>query len=225
MSSHGTPVYFTNIEAAQQAGADIEAMLAVTPAAVPAAEDIPPWLSAAGSLTSALFAAGNFAVAVANIVNVYKEDVVPGAVELTVANMSSYPVSLYSFEPQDGDVAHVPQPLGPGGIGLFLLTRPTQFDFGAFGILDFVVGAGEMSINVRFTFTYTDEGTPGRWQFAVKLDNSDDSGANMHTFPNTLNLCGAGFDPDDGYPKFSLYTQPIETSSGALTLTFYDYAG
>jgi hypothetical protein len=225
-SSHGTPVYFTNIEAAQQAGTDIAAMIAATPAPydIEPEKKIPPWLSGVGSIVSATFAAGNFAVAVANIVHVFEQDVQPGTMEMTVVNMSSYPVSLYSFEPKDGDVAHVPSPLGPGAVGLFLLTRPSDFDFGAFATLDFVVGAGAMSINVRFVFTYTDTGTPGRWQFSVKLDNVDNSGANMHTFPNTLNLSGAAFDADAGYPRFSLYAQPIETASGALTLTFYDYA-
>ncbi len=226
MTAHGTATYLEGIDAAQQAGADIAAIFQTTPGP----EDKNPIqttsavISAISALGSATFAAGNFAVAVANVVHTFQVDEKPGNLELTIANLSSQPVSTYSFEPFHANVSHAPQPLSPGSSGVFLLTREAEFPVDTSAILDFLVGAGENNILLRLVMTYTDEGTPGRWAYTAELDYGPEGGGSAHEYERNLNLCGATFAGHGDYPSFSFYMMPVETPSGALSLSFYDVA-
>jgi hypothetical protein len=214
MSTNGTTNYLDTAQnAAQQAVKDLAQFdsnnnQAVSSMAVGA---IAPIIGAIGSIAGAAAGTGNFGINLAGLANSSSGS----ALEVEISNYSSQPIALFNYNPSVGNVTKIPQPLVQGENDIFLLTHSSSFSTSTSISLQFMVGL----IEVDVTFSYTDSGDPGRWQITVSID-----GDSPHKFATKLQLFGVTFQGNSGYPSFSLYTSPIETSSGQIDLIFYDLA-
>lgn len=209
---NGTVTFFTDpTKAAAQAVADVSAFqtqqaqqaggLGVAPILI---------AGAVGSLISAAAGVTNASVGLANLAT--KNAAGSDALEIEIGNSSSQPVVIFNYDPRNSNVTKVPEPLAAGETDIFLLTNPNGIKSGAQILIEFMVG----TIAVSITYQYTDTGNPGRWQVSLTVDGA------AQTFPDNLQLLGAMFQGDTGFPSFSLYTAPIETSSGQMDLSIYD---
>lgn len=142
-----------------------------------------------------------------------------GQVEITITNNASKPVALFNYRPHNCDVSNVPNPLSTGESDVFTLTRTSAIGNGSSVELDFILGDGVNSTPFRLWYTYSDEGTPGRWEFSAKVD-----GGVKHDYPKALQMFGFTYTGNTGFPSFSLYTSPVETGSGMLSIVIYDKA-
>lgn len=213
-TSNGAVIFLdSSLQAAQQAGLDVASFAAEESGGGSGELAVAAGLGAAAAIASAVFAAGNLAVNVANSVNNGSS----GQLQLDLVNYSSYPVIVYDYNPSSANVTDVPTPLGPGDNDVFVLTLGEEFSTSSSLVLNLLIGSGTTSsIQTAFTYSYTDEGNPGRWAVKANIDGTS------HTFPNTLQLFGLTFTGNSGYPSFSVYTSSIETASGALALSVYN---
>lgn len=216
-TDNGTAVFLDNsLQAAQQASLDVANFAANGGAGgsrETAATGDP--LGTVAGIANAVFTAGLFAVGIAGATN----DDTTGQLQIDLINYSSNPVVVYNYNPSNANVTDVPTPLAPGDNDLFLLTLDEEFDTDSSLVLYLLIGSGTTgSIQTAFTYGYTDDGKPGRWSVQANIDGA------AHTFPNNLQLFGATFTGNEGYPNFSVYTSTIETASGDLSLSVYDLA-
>lgn len=218
MTAHGTTLFIdSGLAAGQQAGLDVANFAAQdedTPGPAQDAAGVAAGISAAAGVASAVFTGGNLGVNIANAVN----NETTGQLQVNITNFSSLPVIVYDYNPTHADITDVPSPLAPGDNDLFVVTRSEPLDTTSALELDLLVGSGTASIAVSLTYSYTDNGVPGRWAVTTSVDGGN------HAFPDNLQLFGLTFTGNAGYPSFSLYTSPIETSSGVMSIAIYDLA-
>jgi hypothetical protein len=211
---NGTVTFFTDpSQAAAQVVADVSSFQSQQ-AQLAGGLGVAPILiaGAVGSLISASAGVTNAAVGLANLAT--KNAAGSDALEIEFSNSSSQPVVIFDYDPKNSNVTKVPEPLAAGETDIFLLTNPSGIKTGAQIEIDFMVGPIACSV----TYQYTDTGNPGRWQVSLTIDG------NSQTFPNNLQLLGATFQGNTGFSSFSIYTSPIETSSGQMDLSIYDLA-
>jgi hypothetical protein len=205
----------SGLGAAQQAGLDVANFAAQDNGGGAGASVSAPAVSAVAAIANAVFSGGNLGVNIANAV----DNETTGQLQINLVNYSSAPVIVYDYNPDNANVTDVPAPLAPGDNDLFVLTSEEQFDSDSALGLNVLVGAGTSgSIQTEFTYSYTENGNPGRWTVSAVVD-----GAN-HDFPSNLQLFGLTFTGSSGYPSFSVYTSTIETASGVLSIAVYDLA-
>ncbi|MCX5528727.1 hypothetical protein OG342_38760 [Streptomyces bobili] len=142
-----------------------------------------------------------------------------GQVEITITNNASLPVTLFNYRPTKLDVSNVPNLLSTGESDVFTLTRQSLIDDSSSVELDFMIGDGVNCAPFRLWFAYTNEGNPGRWKLSALVD-----GSGKHNYPKALQMFGFTYSGNTGFPSFSVYTAPIETGSGMLSVIIYDKA-
>jgi hypothetical protein len=158
---------------------------------------------------------GNFGLGVANAVNGSSK----GQMEVTLVNYSSNPVVLYNCNPSSIDISNLPDPLGEGDNDVVVLTSDSPFTSSTSFELDLLIGAGAASIPFSLSYAYTSQGDPGRWTVTASA-----GGCTPHAFPTDIQMFGLSFTGATSYPSFSVYTSPIETGNGAMSIAIYDMA-
>jgi hypothetical protein len=205
----------SGLDAAQQAGLDVANFAAQDNGDGAGASVTAPAVSAAAAIANAVFSGGNLGVNIANAVNSDSA----GQLQIDLVNYSSAPLIVYDYNPDNANVTDVPAPLAPGENDLFVLTSDEQFDSSSALGLNMLIGTGSTgSIQTELTYSYTDNGNPGRWTVSAVVDGTS------HNFPRNLQLFGLTFSGNSGYPSFSIYTSTIETASGVLSIAAYDLA-
>lgn len=141
------------------------------------------------------------------------------AIELELVNNTSQSLIVAQCTTTGCRATDIVQTLLPCATDLVLMTASgKRFDANTNFGLGLVIGGGSpsSSIEVGVKFSYVDVGNPGRWTVDMDIDKTS------QTFPQELQLLGAQFLGNTGYPSFSMYVSPIETTSGKMTLTFVD---
>lgn len=175
---------------------------------------------------SNIIAAANLGNSIAN--TVLSNQSTSGELEISVTNKSSSTLTLYNYTATGGpDVSNVPDPLFTGQSDVITLTDDEEIALNAAIDLDFSIGngaaldsGGSSLINFNITYKYTkDDAENERWGLTAAVD-----GGTPHPYPDALQMFGFTFEPTDpsAYPGFSLYTGPIETASGSISIVVYD---
>ncbi|ACP23690.1 hypothetical protein NGR_b22450 (plasmid) [Sinorhizobium fredii NGR234] len=201
-------------DAAQQAVADLQLFEANNNEALRSMAIGADFASAIGSIAGA---AAGWATAGVGLAGLLTGGGKGDSLEIEVSNFSSQPLVLYNYNPARGNVSKIVQPLSTGESDTFILDYPDDtFDTSTQIELDFLIGTIQASV----TYKYTDSGDPGRWQVVASID-----GDGGYKFDTKLQLFGATFRANSSSnPSFSWYTSPIESSSGQMSLAFYDLA-
>ncbi|TDE20800.1 hypothetical protein E1295_47095 [Nonomuraea mesophila] len=235
-TTNGTVTFIDDMnEAAAQANKDVAAFSqyltgpagpapngqAATPGGAAAVGAGAAVVSAASSVSSTILQAALLGVNIANMVLSQKST---GSLEITITNNSTKPLTLYNYRPSHGDITNIPNPLYTGQTDAVVLTKSSAFDDDTSVELQFCIGDGQAVngvnslINFALTYAYTDEGNPGRWSLSAAVDGSD-----THSYPQALQMFGFTFVGNTGFPAFSVYTSPIETGSGSISMVVYDH--
>ncbi|MDX3458795.1 hypothetical protein PV396_43930 [Streptomyces sp. ME02-8801-2C] len=155
-----------------------------------------------------------------------------GELQVSITCNASKPLTLCNYTATGGpDISNVPNPLFAGQSDIVTITDDDEFEEGATLELDFCIGTGAVidtthnsMINFSLTYTYgKDEADNERWWLTAAVDTTTahPNGA-THPFPKALQMFGFTFAPNTGYPGFSLYTSPIETANGSISIVTYD---
>ncbi|MGW8954662.1 hypothetical protein [Streptomyces sp. NPDC055709] len=155
-----------------------------------------------------------------------------GELEISITCNASKPLTVCNYTATNGpDISNVPNPLFTGQTEVVSVTSGSAIGQGAWVELDFCIGTGAVidstsnsMINFSLTYTYgKDSANNPRWWLAANVDTTTTSpkGA-AHSYPKALQMFGFTFAPSDGYPGFSLYTSPIESPSGSISVVTYD---
>lgn len=218
---NGTVTFLTSpLTAAQQAAADAQFWAGQLDAQAAGAKSVAP-LVVAGIIGAVATAAGaaatvaNAAVGLAGLVRDSDGDPAQDALEIEIFNNTSQSVVPYNYTPAKCDFTEVAQPLIPTAMDSFLLTSGSvgRFSSGTNLELDFMIGSSANAIAVAVSLNYSSGKT---WGAAMTIDSKSQS------FAPGLNLTGAQFIGNAGFPSFSLYVTPIESTTGKITVAFYD---
>ncbi len=211
----GTVTFLTNgRDAALRALKDVATFQSRT-SGIESAPGIPPLViaGAIGQLVSARAGLTSASVGLASQIN--KGALASDALEIEFNNFASEPLVIFNYDPSNLNVSRIAEPLAAGQSDVVLLTSPTGFKDGASIQIDLFVG----EVPMRVTYELSNRGDPGRWVVSMTIDGQ------QKTFDRKLQLIGALFASADGRSKsFSVFTSPIETSSGQIDLTFYSVA-
>lgn len=226
-TAHGNLTYLTNYTAAAA-----QAVLDTQLFATQLAGQPPTFEAAISGATLSKIADGVSAIAdagasisgvAAAIASLVKDEDGNGpmdALEIAIVNSTSQPLIVTACTTQGGRATDTAQTIMPCATDMILMTASDKrFEAGntIFG-LGFVIGSGSgsSSIEVGVQLSYVDNGNPGRWAVGMNIDGAPPA----TPIPQNLQLLGAQFVGNTGYPSFSLYVSPIETTSGRMTLTF-----
>jgi hypothetical protein len=180
----------------------------------------------AATIQSNMIAAAQLGVNIANTVLTHQS--AGESLEITVTNNSTKALTLYNCRPTKADISNVPNPLFTGETDTVVLTRGDGFIQGTTSVeLQFCIGNGEAIDSndnsvILFSITYSyiaGDTDPGRWIVQATVDDSE-----LHSFAKAIQMLGFTFEstPGSDCPGFSLYTFPIETSEGSISLVIYD---
>ncbi|ALC20364.1 hypothetical protein ACH46N_15035 [Streptomyces pristinaespiralis] len=222
-SSGGTVQFLTVSEAVgKQANKDVANLVSNSKEAVqPEGAITAAGIGAAASVGLLVSSAVQSGVAVANMVTA--DDSV-GQLEISVSNESSHPVTLYNYESTSCEVSDLPNPLAPGASDVAVLTKDAAFGNGDGVRLDFCVGS-DNPINFSLWYNYR-VSSAQRWILAADVDDADTTYPMKKTYDAARQMFGLTFTPPAGgtQPRFSVYTSPIESGSGHLSVAVYDLA-
>lgn len=226
-TQHGSVTFYTSyIAAANQAVLDTQLYaneLATQPGPVAVSGELVAAIAGAiATSASAGATAGSAGVGIAGLVKDSDGNPSLDAIEIEIVNSTSQPLITVGCKTASCSATEIVQTLLPTATDSFLMTgnsngrfsNSTNFQIG------FVIGGSPsttIQLGVKFSYT-TDTGNPGRWVVSTEIDGTSQS------FPKNLQLFGAQFLGSASYPSFSMYVSPIETSSGKMTLNFFDTA-
>lgn len=223
MTMNGSLTFFeTPLDAAYQAATDAQRFAAALGSSQPGPEaiGIGAIAAAAGSIIIAASTIANVvsaAVGIAGLVTDDDNDPILNTLEIEIVNNTSQSIVLFNYVPTRCDVTQVAQPLLPTAADSFVLTSGTvgTFDSGSQCTLSFLIGSSTNTIETDLLFSYASQTA---WAATMTIDGvSQPLGSNIQ-------LGGAQFLGNTGFPSFSAYTTPIATPSGKITLAFYSTA-
>lgn len=223
MSTNGSVNFFeTPLDAAYQAAADANRFAVGLGTSGPNPADIAGATIAAvaGAIIYAVTTIANVvgaAVSIAQMVRDADDESVLDTLEIDVINNTSQSIVLANYIPSKCDVTQVVQPLLPTASDTFVITSGSVGTFNSTSALtlSFVIGSSANTIATNVALNYT--GTA--WTSTMTIDGSAGSAE------SEVELSGAQFLAENsGFPSFSVYTTPIATPSGKISLAFYDTA-
>ncbi|MEU6989424.1 hypothetical protein ABZ953_02025 [Streptomyces sp. NPDC046465] len=173
-------------------------------------------------------------IAAANLGNSIAQTVLsgkstPGELQINVINRSSCTVTCFNYTATGGPgISNVPDPLFTGQSDVVTITDDSEIEKDAKIDLDFSIGNGapigatadSSIINFNMAYQYSEDDSENeRWFLTAAVD-----GSSPNVFPKALQMFGFTYAPTDPtqYPGFGVYTGPVETGSGSISMVIYD---
>jgi len=222
-TTNGNVSFLTTATAAgQQAAADVQ-FFATELGPQPGVKEIAPLVVAgiAGAVATAASAAAtlaNTAVGIVGLVKDSDDDAAKDALEVEILNNTSQSLVPFNYVPTKCDFTEVAQPLLPTATDSFLLTSGSvgRFSTDTKLTLSFMIGSSAKAIQVDLGLGYASSKNLTSWTAGMKVDGQSQA------FPQQLQIMGAQFIGNSGYPSFSVYVTPVESTTGKITVAFYD---
>ena len=209
-SKHGTITWLIEDQAAAQFASDTADLTLPKKLSTSPRKLVP--LGAAVSIAGLALAGGQMAMGVAS--HMSGEPDKSQSLVLEIVNLSGWTVVPTKVHVSSINLAKTGEPMMAGTASAFTFHQSKANTNTTIGLdLSIIDPANsESSIPAKATFSYHDQGTPGRWRIELEIDGKSKS------FNDGLVLSGASFSSDDKV-SFSMYSAPIETYSGEMTLT------
>lgn len=172
-----------------------------------------PIVSAAAGLINAGAATSMLAINIANLI-AQKADAgtQPNSLEIEITNASDSTVVVYAVDPNKGDVAKIPQPIGKDGSDILLLTRPGGFNANDTDGTSIKMSMLVMGIDVVVTYKLS---AAAVWTISIAV-----AGAAAQGFTPGTSLIGVTYT--DSVTAFSLYTTGLTSKTGQIDLIVFD---
>lgn len=172
-----------------------------------------PIVSAAAGLINAGAATSMLAINIANLI-AQKADAgkQPNSLEIEITNASDSTVVVYAVDPNKGDVAKIPQPIGKDGSDILLLTRPGGFNANDTDGTSIKMSMLVMGIDVVVTYKLS---AAAVWTISIAV-----AGAAAQGFTPGTSLIGVTYK--DAVTAFSLYTTGLTSKTGQIDLIVFD---
>lgn len=171
-----------------------------------------PIVSAAAGLINAGAATSMLAINIANLIAQKADGTVPGSLEIEITNASDSTVVVYAVDPNKGDVAKIPQPIGKDGSDILLLTRPGGFNANDTDGTSIKMSMLVMGIDVVVTYKLS---AAAVWTISIAV-----AGAAAQGFTPGTSLIGVTYT--DSVTAFSLYTTGLTSKTGQIDLIVFD---
>lgn len=171
-----------------------------------------PIVSAAAGLINAGAATSMLAINIANLIAQKADGTVPGSLEIEITNASDSTVVVYAVDPNKGDVAKIPQPIGKDGSDILLLTRPGGFNANDTDGTSIKMSMLVMGIDVVVTYKLS---AAAVWTISIAV-----AGAAAQGFTPGTSLIGVTYK--DAVTAFSLYTSGLTSKTGQIDLIVFD---